>query len=383
MTFKENRGMHFIVIFIIISFLIGIPSFILYQSIQDDFINEVGKNAKGTAGAIAILIEKDIENYKTLLSKDREDNSEYYIYMLSVFQKLKSITGADYIFTENLISDKEIEYILDSEIPNSKNFSPIGTTDSLSTPELHAFKNGEILDSGVINDPYWGYFITGFAPIKDNAGKVVSLVGVDYSLSNIRSIIFSTTIIILIGDLLLSILISSIIYRILNEIFRAKSIDELTGLYSRSYFESKLLREMKHRINEDKKSLSVIMIDVDNFKRVNDIFGHTIGDKVLKTVAEILQNSGRRDDVCARYGGDEFIMALIGSSKEDAIIVSNRILSKIREQETDSWNNVKFALSLSIGIAQWDGKGKPNELMTKADRLLLISKNTGKDKYSI
>lgn len=380
---KNLRVKNFIIIFITVSLLIGTPAVLLYQGIQDDFIKEIGKNAKDTAGVIAILVEEDVENYKILLSKERGSNQAYYVSMLSLFQRLKASTGADYIFTENFISDKEIEYVLDAEIPDSEDFSPIGTIDSMSAPELYAFKNGVIVDSGVINDPYWGDFITGFAPIKDKEGNVVSLVGVDYSLNQIRSIISNLAIILFAGALILSILISIFIYRIRNERFRAKSIDYLTGLYSRYYFESKLLKETEQRRKDDKKPLSVIMIDVDNFKIINDKYGHSEGDKALKIVAEVLQHNRRQYDICARYGGDEFIIALPGATREAAITVSNRILTKIKEVGIENKNHEKYVLSLSIGIAEWDGQMSFNELMAKADSLLLISKNTGKDKYSI
>lgn len=383
MEYRKNQIIQFAIVFIAVFILIGIPSFFLYQGIQRDFIKEVGNRAKDTAGSVAVLIERDIDKYKTLLGEERDSNQDYYIDMLSVFQQLKASTGADYIFTEKFISDKEIEYILDAEIPNSENFSAIGSVDSVSSSEILAFKKGEILASGVINDPHWGTFITGFAPIKDKTGNVISLVGVDYSLYQIQSIIFGIVIILFIGILLVSIVISIFIFRLLNEKFTAKSIDYLTGLYSRSYFELKLLNETQNRRKADKNPISVIMIDVDNFKTINDKFGHQAGDKALKIVAETLKHSGRHYDVCARYGGDEFIMALPGSTKEDAIAVSNRILSKMKEAKIENDKHEQFKLSLSIGIAEWDGKMSLKELMSKADNLLIISKTTGKDKYSI
>lgn len=378
----KKRAVLFSIVLVLTSLLICIQSIFIYQSIKNTIVSEVGRNAKDTAGAIAVFMEKDIENYKTLLNADSTYNKDYYEKMLVVFQHLKASTGADFVFTEKYISDKEVAYILDGEIPGSENFSAIGSTDSMSEPELLAFKSGEITASDIIKDEAWGYYLTGFAPIKDHNGSVAGLVGVDYSLEHIHEIMKGIRIALIIESFITSIILSIFFYKLINDRYGAKSLDYLTSLYSRSYFDKAMAKQIK-KARKDNKPLSLLMIDIDYFKEINDKYGHCFGDRALKIVSEIIEQSTRNIDTCARYGGDEFMIMLPEATKREAIMVSERILNAIRDQEVQSCGDAEEKLSLSIGIAEWESHMTASELTEAADKMLYISKNTGKNKYTV
>jgi diguanylate cyclase (GGDEF)-like protein len=155
--------------------------------------------------------------------------------------------------------------------------------------------------------------------------------------------------------------------------------DPLTGLYSRGIFDD----EIKRTLAESKRiegPLSLIMLDLDNFKPYNDIFGHIEGDKALKRVAEIIQNSLlRQTDIPCRYGGDEFGIILPhyldgeNSPEKGSIIVASRILNDIRADELLRRNQEK-PITASIGIATTYGNIDPENFKKRADSALYAIK---------
>lgn len=140
---------------------------------------------------------------------------------------------------------------------------------------------------------------------------------------------------------------------------------------------------MKKRKKNPTNPLSILMVDVDNFKEINNQYGHPIGDRALKEISDIVKNCSRDYDVCARYGGDEFVLLLPGATSNDAVDVCNRIFNKMKELHLTNNSHKELEVSLSIGIAEWHSHMSPQDLMTKADSMLLISKVEGKGKYTM
>ncbi len=130
-----------------------------------------------------------------------------------------------------------------------------------------------------------------------------------------------------------------------NRLYLSAITDELTGLYNRRYFYQKLDREIE-RANEQGHPISIIMLDVDGFKKFNDRYGHLKGDALLKTVGRVLQSSIRENLDCAfRYGGDEFVMILPDADQETALSIGNRMRANFKE-------TAPGGLTLSMGVAQ-------------------------------
>ncbi len=162
------------------------------------------------------------------------------------------------------------------------------------------------------------------------------------------------------------------------------NINPLTGLYNRRFFVNALEKEFE-RLKRYNRTLSLLMIDMDHFKSINDKCGHPVGDRVLTVVSRILTTGLRRMDVCARYGGDEFITMLPETDKTGAVAVAQRYLNNIREYAaTDICGKIKN-VSCSIGIAYLPESAinSISEFLKSADEALYISKNTGRNKISL
>jgi len=378
---SKNRKIIFGIIFALISVAIGGYSFILYQSIEKSLVSEVGARAQGTANTVALLLENDIDNYKMLTDNSKPYDTTYYNKMLSLFSDLKARSGSDFLYTVNYVSANKISYVLDGESPGSKNFSALGITDNMSESNRMAFKAGSTNISNIIDDRAWGSYLSASTPIFDKDRKVIGLVCVDYSLKYIQSTITKCLITLIIVSVLSALAFSLIIFKLVYERFNAKSVDYLTGLYSRSYLDMILPKLIKKSIT-DHKPLSLIMIDIDYFKGINDTYGHAFGDKVLKAVAEAIDKCTRSQDICIRQGGDEFMVLLPELGKEDTIMISKRILKKTSEVQIDGIDINAFKITLSIGASEWKKPMNASVLIKSADEMLYLSKNSGKNMCS-
>lgn len=158
--------------------------------------------------------------------------------------------------------------------------------------------------------------------------------------------------------------------------------DSLTGLANRRYFEEKVYAEISRIKRYDEES-SLLILDIDNFKNVNDTFGHPIGDKVLNRFALLLKKEIRETDTIARIGGEEFAILLLNTDKKIGISIAEK-LRQIVERETfiiDHWN---IKITTSIGMTVIDKKTNSHEEGYKyADRALYKAKTNGRNKVEI
>jgi len=156
--------------------------------------------------------------------------------------------------------------------------------------------------------------------------------------------------------------------------------DDLTRLYNHKYFVRRLGDEFK-RSKRYNSSLSCMMIDLDNFKRINDTYGHQAGDKVLKDIAKVLRKSVRETDMIARYGGEEFSVILPNSVREDALRLAERIRSAVRNFIFDCIKEGEI-ITVSIGVTTYPHPDITDfdSLVRKADNALYKAKEGGKDR---
>ncbi len=152
--------------------------------------------------------------------------------------------------------------------------------------------------------------------------------------------------------------------------------DDLTDLYTRENWIA-LTKSLIEHVKAQNKYLGIIMIDIDDFKLINDKYGHPEGDKVLKRISTIFKTNLRNMDTAGRYGGEEFIFSIITDSIKSIKTVSSRIREKIEEANIVSENNI----TVSLGVSIYPDEGKfLEEIIEKADQALLHAKNTGKNK---
>jgi cyclic di-GMP phosphodiesterase Gmr len=135
--------------------------------------------------------------------------------------------------------------------------------------------------------------------------------------------------------------------------------------------------------NRALRAISLLFIDLDGFKPVNDNYGHAIGDRLLKEVAARLLSCLREGDTAARLGGDEFVVILLESDLDRAITVTNRILESLRAPY-DFGKRIITSISASIGIAEYpEHANELDGLLTAADNAMYIAKKSGKDRFAV
>ena len=159
--------------------------------------------------------------------------------------------------------------------------------------------------------------------------------------------------------------------------------DTLTGLYNRRYFEERLGVEAEKSFYSG-VPLSLVMVDIDHFKKVNDTFGHTEGDQILCKISSLLKNSVRRKDTVARYGGEEFILILPEAGLEQSFVIAERIRQSV-EKTLFEVGRAQVNLTLSMGISNFPShrvKSK-EELIKMADQALYDAKRGGRNRVCI
>ena len=154
--------------------------------------------------------------------------------------------------------------------------------------------------------------------------------------------------------------------------------DALMGLPNRRSFNDGLDVEFR-RSHRYSRPLAVRMLDLDNFKEMNDNHGHPFGDFLLAEVASTLARSVRDSDLVARYGGEEFIVMLPETTSDEAVAVAEKLRRAVADRE---FAQGEVRLRLSAGVAGFEGQGLegPTELVTRADRALYVAKRTGRDR---
>lgn len=165
----------------------------------------------------------------------------------------------------------------------------------------------------------------------------------------------------------------------INEVKQQADTDGLTGLYNRRYFNEKL-DELVQLAKEDGSSLSLIMMDVDNFKKYNDTYGHPAGDQLLKAVAGVVGDAVREGDIVTRYGGEEFAVILKKTGRETALQIAERIRSSVANIPVGS---LKSSITISLGVGTLPEHAPDlNSLLEFADQSLYHSKHSGKNRVS-
>jgi diguanylate cyclase (GGDEF)-like protein len=168
--------------------------------------------------------------------------------------------------------------------------------------------------------------------------------------------------------------------RIIVNLRESASVDGLTGLANHKSFLERLSVEF-NRAQRYGSELSLVMIDVDTFKQINDTFGHVAGDGVLKTIAGILKANLRQSDLAARYGGDEFALILPETGLEKAFYVGEKLRSIVERTAISPKADSELAATLSVGVGSFNSSmAEPLALVQKADEALYLAKESGRNK---
>lgn len=155
--------------------------------------------------------------------------------------------------------------------------------------------------------------------------------------------------------------------------------DELTGLYNRRFFNEQFTKSLS-AARRYTFPLTIIMADIDKFKAVNDTYGHAVGDKVLKSFADILRTMARTEDVSARWGGEEFIILLGHTACAGATVLAERLRSMV---ESQCLRITSVPVTVSLGVAELNDREEGEALLKRADSALYRAKDEGRNRVVV
>jgi diguanylate cyclase (GGDEF)-like protein len=168
-----------------------------------------------------------------------------------------------------------------------------------------------------------------------------------------------------------------------RQLAHAAAVDPLTGLFNRRYFETRIEEEIQ-RARRYGLDLALLVIDADDFKALNDLLGHLVGDRVLRAMADTLRRSVRAFDVCTRFGGEEFAILMPGSNGAAAAQSAERIRQRIEQYRFDPLLiPANIHPTISVGVAVLAPDNVAQDLISRADRALYVAKAEGKNRVKL
>ncbi len=225
-------------------------------------------------------------------------------------------------------------------------------------------------------------YMAGWSPIFDSRHQIgLALVFVDVTAINSA---LSTLIVAVAVTCLTLVLLSGVVAYKFGAGFEKSAVtDGLMGIYNHKYLKQRLEQEVAKAARYGQQT-SLVLFDIDFFKRVNDTYGHATGDLVLKSLAKWVTETARNTDVVARYGGEEIAVILPHTGLAGAQEFAERLRLKISNQVVhDPGEDAKFRVTVSVGVAQWEKGLSMMDLIKRADAALYHSKNMGRNRVTI
>lgn len=366
--------------FLLMSLIFSGIGFAIQRSIQQLLTEELRHSALNTAIAASAFIEADLAPYEALWEKDSYETGDYdalyYQKMQTILRDIRKETNVAFIYTMKKAAEEKVMYLLDGEDPESALFSPIGTLEKMDPYQKSVLDGKGPGSTGMLFWEGWGEFITGNAPIRSDDGRILGFVGVDIGTATVTALMSRVDLVIRLVAVLMILLSTLYTYRIVEDRFKAYHEDYLTKLYNRRHHDRQLEMQIR-KVRKKGGFLSVMMIDVDHFKNINDDHGHETGDRMLRYVADVIRRNLSITDVCSRIGGDEFNVILPGVSLEETKKAAAGILKELEFQQGD------LKVSVSIGAAQWKENMDRSMLTEAADQAMYEAKRAGRNQVYV
>ncbi len=377
-------------LFILISTLVAItaltsiPAYVIARNHSDFVIKEMQMRARGIASSTALLIGSHASAYLELSDAVTIDgvgayDHTFYVKMNTLLRQITEATGADFIFTAKMLDAQTQAYILDGTDHILDTFSPIGEKDVLHAITKKVIMTSQPVETELVEAPGWGAFVVGLVPILDDgSSQPIGVVGAAFSSDTIDELNRNMNGSVGASFIFLILLITVGIYILYLLMFRISMEDHLTKLHTRRYHFRRLREEIRSAKRTNTK-LSLLLIDVDWLKQVNDTSGHGAGDRLLQSIANVLRANTRAIDSCARHGGDEFAVILPGLDGRRALATAKKIEEMSKKIEAMPGTSA----SLSIGLVTWERGMDEQQLMECADQALYAAKSEGKGRIKV
>jgi len=368
----------YIYIFVVVSLLLGL-SFVSFKaliipSFKAQVINNIIDEAKRVSSHLKASIDFKRNNIRIINQEVKREMNEFQIYKIHYFDR----NGRNIYSSNNAQMGKV----------NSHNYF----TNIVAKGEIY-FKikqagekslEGELVFRDIIEIyvPIMekNNFLGAFELYYDISQELYEFNLVAASLTRISLFIFISAFALMLVFLYFASKNNLQIKNYQFELRALAELDHLTQIYNRRFFyKHASLMLLEHE--RSRKNISICMIDIDNFKRINDTYGHKTGDLVIKNVCSTTKSLIRQSDIVARYGGEEFIILLPNTSIAEAEHLSNNICKRIAELEM-SFEQHCIAITVSIGVSQYDAPQDLETFIHNADTALYSAKRTGKDRVS-
>lgn len=283
------------------------------------------------------------------------------------------------VYLVRFVDSHHVEHIVDLPVDQTRDYNPPGTIENL--PDGAAYLEEPTGYSGVgLDIP--GTYIAGWAPVE-KGNKTIGVLMVVVDGSEIQSMIDTISTAIL-AVLVAFVLVAGLLaYKFAAGFEKTAVTDGLMGIYNHKYFKQRLEQEV-HKASRYGQQTSLVLLDIDFFKRVNDTYGHATGDITLKSLAKWVSESTRTSDIVCRYGGEEIAIILPHTGVAGAQEFAERLRLKISQQVVkDPGEKAEFRVTVSIGVAQWEKGVNMIDLIKRTDAALYHSKNTGRNRVTI
>jgi len=334
-----------------------------------DELQETRARAERIAAEAAARIPGD--KHRLLRSREDEDSVEYHE-IREVLREVRDANPPTRYLTTHARQDKKFVIVVDPE-EDEADRSHLGEEIFVDN-ELPDILDGRRPEVNTVFADQFGVWVTGLAPIHDGDGRIVAAAAADLpALSRaeaeaLRSDVRQT----------FATILQSAAVRLSRAEIEAIT-DALTGLYNHRYLQERLTDEL-HRARETDQPLAVLFCDLDHFKGYNDANGHSAGDRVLREVAHIIEQSVRNIDIAARYGGEEFVVLLLETGREAGLAVAERIRERICAAGYAAHGT---PLTVSIGVAMYpDDAERREDLLDRADWAMYLAKRRGRDQVA-
>ena len=377
--FNIIKTRSYISIFIVVSLVLGL-SFVSFKtlmlpSFKAQVINNIIDEAKRVSSHLKASIDFKNKNLTEINQEVKTEMDEFQIYKIHYFDR----NGLN-IFSSNNAQMGEV---------NTRSYF----TDIVAKGEIY-FKIKQAGEKSSEGELIFRDFIEIYLPVMENntflgafelyydiSQELYELNIVATSLTRISLFIFISAFALMLVFLYFASKNNLQIKNYQLELRSLAELDHLTQIYNRRFFyEHASLMLLEQR--RSRKNISICMVDIDDFKQINDTYGHKAGDLVIKSVCTTIKNLLRQSDIVARYGGEEFIILLPNTSSIDAAHLSNNICNRIAELEI-LFEQHSITITVSIGISEYDAPEDLESFIHNADTALYSAKRTGKDRVSL